>query len=66
MSPAETNPNGLGDLNVTLRFPGQQYDGSVGLHCNYFRDFDPTTGRYIQSDPIGIEGDQYLQRRRLR
>jgi RHS repeat-associated protein len=23
---------------------------------NYFRDYDPTTGRYIESDPIGLNG----------
>ncbi len=23
-------------------------------HSNYFRDFDPATGRYIESDPIGL------------
>jgi uncharacterized protein RhaS with RHS repeats len=23
---------------------------------NYFRDYDPATGRYIESDPIGLEG----------
>lgn len=26
----------------------------AGKHYNYFRDYDPTIGRYIQSDPLGI------------
>jgi len=26
------------------------------LHYNYFRDYDPTTGRYVESDPIGLAG----------
>jgi len=38
------------------RFPGQLYDPKTGFHYNYFRDYDPTTGRYIQSDPIGLGG----------
>jgi RHS repeat-associated protein len=39
-----------------LRFPRQYFDAETGLHYNYFRDYDPTLGRYIQSDPIGLEG----------
>jgi RHS repeat-associated protein len=26
------------------------------LNYNYFRDYDPQTGRYIESDPIGLAG----------
>ncbi|WP_363798033.1 RHS repeat-associated core domain-containing protein [Lysobacter firmicutimachus] len=39
-----------------LRFPGQRYDVSTGLNYNYFRDYDPSGGRYIESDPIGLRG----------
>jgi RHS repeat-associated protein len=32
-------------------------EGVSGLtYYNYFRDYDPATGRYVQSDPIGLEG----------
>ncbi|MGH8107423.1 MAG: RHS repeat domain-containing protein, partial [Arenimonas sp.] len=39
-----------------MRFPGQIADAETGFNYNYFRDFEPTTGRYIQSDPIGLKG----------
>jgi RHS repeat-associated protein len=39
-----------------MRFPGQRYDAASGLNYNYFRDYDPSTGRYSQSDPIGLAG----------
>lgn len=38
------------------RFAGQYYDVETGLSYNYFRDYNPQTGRYLQSDPIGLEG----------
>ncbi|WP_276149241.1 RHS repeat domain-containing protein, partial [Pseudomonas aeruginosa] len=45
-----------GSTQVNLRFPGQYYDAESGLHYNYFRDYDPETGRYVESDPIGLDG----------
>lgn len=39
-----------------LRFPGQRADSTSGLSYNYHRDYEPETGRYSQSDPIGLQG----------
>jgi RHS repeat-associated protein len=39
-----------------LRFPGQVYDSESKLHSNGKRDYDPRLGRYLESDPIGLEG----------
>ena len=32
------------------------YDQESGLYYNYFRTYNPATGRYTQSDPIGLAG----------
>ena len=39
-----------------LRFPGQYLDTETQLHYNYFRDYDAASGRFVESDPIGLRG----------
>ncbi|MDF2075804.1 RHS repeat-associated core domain-containing protein, partial [Pseudomonas mendocina] len=46
----------LNTIDNALRFPGQYFDEETGLYQNYFRDYDPQLGRYVQSDPIGLLG----------
>jgi RHS repeat-associated protein len=36
------------------RFPGQIFDRETNTNYNYYRDYDPQVGRYIESDPIGL------------
>jgi RHS repeat-associated protein len=53
----EEDPDGDGvAFEFPLRFAGQYHDRETGLYYNYFRDYDPQTGRYVQSDPIGLAG----------
>lgn len=56
VSAAEPNPSGLGTFTLNLRLPGQYFDQESALHYNYFRDYDSSLGRYVQSDPIGLAG----------
>ena len=53
----EEDPENTGTrFEFNLRFPGQYYDKETNTHYNDQRDYNPATGRYIQADPIGIEG----------
>jgi len=53
---ADENPSSLGMFEFPLRFPGQYADKETNLYYNFFRDFDAAIGRYIESDPIELEG----------
>ncbi len=39
-------------ITNNLRFPGQYFDAETGLNYNYYRDYNPVIGRYLESDPL--------------
>jgi RHS repeat-associated protein len=54
-TPATDDPDGdTVPFVYHLRFPGQYFDAESGLHYNYLRNYDPSTGRYVESDPVGL------------
>jgi RHS repeat-associated protein len=56
---ADYNPFGgvnsiTGSATNNLRFPGQYFLMEDGLNYNWYRNYDPTIGRYTQPDPMGF------------
>ena len=43
-------------ITSNLRLPGQYEDQETGLHYNWHRYYDPSIGRYVTRDPIGLFG----------
>jgi RHS repeat-associated protein len=41
-------------IKIHLRLPGQLLDEETSTHYNYQRNYEPSTGRYLESDPVGI------------
>ncbi|CAN7591582.1 polymorphic toxin type 44 domain-containing protein [Pseudoduganella sp. LjRoot289] len=56
MLPPNETPVSSTRFTFNPRFPGQYFEKETNLHHNYYRDYEPLTGRYLQSDPIGLGG----------
>jgi RHS repeat-associated protein len=55
-NPPDEDPDGNSiAFEFNLRFPGQYFDRETNLAYNYYRDYSPDIGRYVESDPIGLQ-----------
>ena len=54
---SETNITGA---HQPFRLQNQYCDAETGLHYNFFRYYEPDAGRFVNQDPIGLEGGDNL------
>jgi len=52
----EQQPTSSTGYVLNLRYPGQYYDAESNTSYNMYRTYEAATGRYLQSDPIGLNG----------
>ncbi len=64
----EATYNAFGEVNITtdtivnnFRFPGQYFDAESDLYYNYFRYYNPGTGRYLREDPLNFTNVQIIK-----
>ncbi len=53
----ELAPSSASGYTLNLRYPGQYYDTESGFNYNINRNYDSSSGRYVQSDLIGLGGE---------
>jgi len=52
----EQQPTSTTGYVLNLRYPGQYYDTETGFMYNGARYYEPSTGRFPQPDPSGVQG----------
>ncbi len=52
----EQAPTSTTGYVLNLRYPGQYFDAESNTVYNIHRTYEPSTGRFLQSDPAGLAG----------
>ena len=60
VDPFGANQPTINTIGFNIRYPGQYYDTETAYHYNYHRYYNPKTGKYLQADPIGLDGGYNL------
>ncbi|MDO1511018.1 MULTISPECIES: RHS repeat-associated core domain-containing protein, partial [unclassified Neisseria] len=48
------------NIHQPFRLQNQYFDAETGLHYNFFRYYEPDTGRFVNQDPIRLAGGDNL------